>query len=179
MSIPIGKEAKLTLSEDELIEFWSMAKKVPSDCLVWQKGKDRQGYGVYSRKKKVFKAHRIAYYLEYGAIPKGKIICHQCDSPPCINPKHLFAGTYKQNTHDALGKKRMATGCRNGAYTKPESRRSGSTNGRSILSEEDVLDIRLTFATTRISMKELSRQYKVSDTVIGKIITRRLWNHVC
>ena len=38
---------------------------------------------------------------------KEKIICHKCDRPGCINPDHLFSGTSKDNTQDAIRKGRF------------------------------------------------------------------------
>lgn len=95
-------------------------------CWIWQ-GKVCQGrgYGIshpggvayasgYSQN-----AHRMAYELANGPIPKGLIICHACDTPLCVNPKHLWAGTNKENTQDAVRKGRMASGERSGMFGKP------------------------------------------------------------
>ncbi len=39
-------------------------------------------------------------------VPQGKIICHTCDNPPCVNHEHLFLGTYADNVHDMHAKRR-------------------------------------------------------------------------
>ncbi len=47
-------------------------------------------------------AHREAYKLAHGRIPRGKLVLHKCDTRRCINPEHLYAGTAAQNTDDML-----------------------------------------------------------------------------
>lgn len=71
------------------------------------------GYGMLSVNGKPDVAHRWSWRVYRGEIPKGKMICHHCDNPSCINPDHLFLGTQKDNMSDAarkgrLGKRRAA-----------------------------------------------------------------------
>jgi len=97
-----------TMNKKELKKrLLSKIKKVPSGCWEWQFSL-RNGYGVLCfGEKRNLAAHRMSYIVHKGDIPKGLLICHTCDNPKCINPKHLFAGTYSDNTKDAIKKNRM------------------------------------------------------------------------
>lgn len=76
-----------------------------NECWEWNKTIDRK-YGLlhFSNNKGI--AHRISYIIKNGYIPKDMIVCHKCDNPPCINPNHLFVGTYSDNAKDAVSKGR-------------------------------------------------------------------------
>lgn len=78
-----------------------------STCLIWDGPKDGGGYGFVQHEGKRWKAHRLAYHLANGGIPDGAVICHKCDTPSCVNPAHLFAGTQRDNARDMAAKGRM------------------------------------------------------------------------
>lgn len=50
-------------------------------------------------------AHRVAWLLAYGELPMLHV-CHKCDTPPCVNPDHLFLGTDADNLEDMRRKGR-------------------------------------------------------------------------
>lgn len=79
--------------------FWSKVRK-SSGCWIWTAALTEKGYGVFCINGRTDKAHRIAYRLMRGEIPKGKWVLHRCDVPACVNPKHLFIGTSDDNITD-------------------------------------------------------------------------------
>ena len=84
--------------------FWDHVSK--SECYQWDGARDKNGYGRYKVNGKNVKAHRYAWELTNGPIPKGKVICHKCDNPKCVRSEHLFVGTMKDNQQDMARKGR-------------------------------------------------------------------------
>ncbi len=76
-------------------------------CWIWQSCFFSNGYGHYLLKRKDYRAHRVAYELAHGEISQGKVVCHKCDNPSCVNPQHLFLATSKENTQDMISKGRL------------------------------------------------------------------------
>lgn len=58
------------------------------------------GYGEMSFRGRNLGAHRFSYLLHVGELEAGKCICHACDNRECVNPWHLYQGTYHDNWRD-------------------------------------------------------------------------------
>lgn len=146
--------------------FWSKVQKTPA-CWLWQATRRPAGYGTYYINRYPALAHRVAWELTYGPIPKGLHVCHSCDNPPCVRPEHLFLGSQTANLRDAHGKGRLVkTGL------------PGDSNPAARLSTEDVLEIRRLAAAGPVNKKELGRRFGVSHTTIRGVIERKTWKHI-
>lgn len=83
----------------------------PDDCWLFKGAKDQHGYGVLSwpttgHRQVPRRAHRAMWELCNGIIPDGLMVCHSCDNPPCVNPRHLWLGTQGDNMSDMREKGR-------------------------------------------------------------------------
>lgn len=141
--------------------FWSKVwKRGPDDCWPWQAGLFRNGYGQFTIHSHPVKAHRVAYALTYGAIPRRLEVRHKCNTKPCCNPRHLTPGTTIANALDKRVARRQARGV---------------GNGRARLTEAAVAAIRAAH-TQGVGYRRLSAKYGVGITTIADLICGRTWN---
>lgn len=83
-----------------------------SGCWIWTAATKEYGYGVIglgTREQGTEKAHRVAYRLFRGEIPPGMNVLHRCGVACCVNPDHLYLGTFKDNAQDTvrMGRQRI------------------------------------------------------------------------
>lgn len=114
---------------DYIQRFWTKVdKRGPDDCWLWTAGQNNQGYGAFYAGK-MFRAHRFAYKLLVGDIPKDKVIDHTCFNRLCQNPKHLRLLTPKENCQRA--NRRPVTHCKHGhPFTLENTKYHSKTGGR-------------------------------------------------
>lgn len=95
--------------DNKILErFWKKVTKQPNGCWEWQGWKDPDGYGMFRYAcRKDTKAHRFSVMHLAGSDIKGKVVCHRCDNPGCVNPDHLFVGTQLDNIKDCFNKNRQ------------------------------------------------------------------------
>lgn len=67
-------------------------------CQVWTGALNSKGYGCILYEGKVSLAHRVAWELQWGPIPDGLVVDHQCRERRCVNPAHLRLVTPKVNS---------------------------------------------------------------------------------
>ena len=107
---------------------------MPGGCHIWTGPLSSKKYGTTNLNGKNVRAHRVSYTIYNGEIGHGLIVCHRCDNPPCVNPAHLFLGTYTDNEQDKLNKGRNyqknKTHCKHGHPYSGENLRFRSNGHR-------------------------------------------------
>lgn len=89
----------------EAIERFNSSYVELNGCWNWMKTIVRH-YGVIFYKKPM-KANRFSFKIFKGDIEEGKLVCHTCDNPLCVNPDHLYQGTSRDNFNDMITRGRF------------------------------------------------------------------------
>ncbi len=156
-----GSKHKLNYRGSPEERFWSKVKKT-KNCWLWIGAHDNKGYGDLRINGKNINAHRYAYILKNGKLDKDVFVCHTCDTPSCVNPKHLWLGSNYDNVQDMVKKMRHTFGER---------------NGQAKLTEEQVKQIRELKANNVCTQEKMTKIFGVSRTIISQIITGARWKH--
>jgi HNH endonuclease len=96
--IPLKREIRAPLELRFLKHISFPASK--SGCWEWIGAKGHNGYGLIGLGRAAegqVRAHRLSHKIFNGGLPKNKLILHRCSNKGCVNPDHLFAGTYRDN----------------------------------------------------------------------------------
>jgi len=104
------KAKQFMFTENDEKRFWDKVDiKSDNECWEWKAGLLETGRGAFWVNGKQIRAHRFSYETKVGHIPEDMLVCHVCDNGKCVNPNHLFVGTYKDNTQDMIKKGRKIT----------------------------------------------------------------------
>lgn len=139
--------------------FWILCGK-RKGCWEWMGARNKNGYGTIHADKKTLLAHRYSYELNYGPIPEGMVVMHDCDNPACTNYSHLILGTDKTNAEDRERKGRGGN-------------RKGEANGRAKLTSDQVQFV--LELGPRQNKSATARLLGVRDSAIGHILSGRNW----
>lgn len=135
-----------------------------SGCWLWTLCASPRGYGRLGPLRKYGDqlAHRLSYRAFRGDFDVALCVLHKCDTPPCVNPDHLFLGTRRDNLEDMTSKGRRAIGARNGAAK---------------LTDELVRKVRLLRAEGW-THERIAAAMGVSRRAIGVVASGEAWRHV-
>ena len=136
--------------------FWRFVT-ITESCWIWT-GYKSQGYGRFSITKHWHEqAHRVAFVLLTGRIPRGKVVMHLCDSKDCCNPAHLRLGTDAQNARDAEARGQI-------------QRQRGPGNHMAKLSWDQVREIRSRWANGERHQRRIALDYGVHQRAISTVV---------
>jgi hypothetical protein len=143
--------------------FVSSIRPSRKGCWQWAGSSFRSGYGRFWTRGRAARAHRIAWELFTGQSLGNKHCLHTCDNPGCVNPKHLFLGSPKDNAEDREGKGRGNHG-------------RGSEANAAKLTEKQVKEIRALWPG--MSRTKIARKFGISRGNVSWILSRVTWTHI-
>lgn len=148
----------------QINRFWMRVDRSggPDACWLWTGFLGENGYGVFGFNGKAYKAHRVSYFIEHGRIDNDRLVLHRCDVRSCVNPAHLFLGTPKDNSQDAVRKGR-------------NTRLYGEGNGKAKLTRAEVLAIRRICKRGGVYQKTVAKQFGISEAIVSYIVNGGRW----
>lgn len=132
-------------------------------CWEWNGSRRGTGYGRLFVSGRATATHRLAYETWVGPIPKGLLIRHKCDNPPCMNPTHLETGTHLDNAQDRESRTHS---------------NKGSSNPNAKLSPEDVLGMRQEYGYGVLTQQMLAEIHGVTKDAIYKALHSHSWREI-
>src|SRR3990167_5235797 len=161
--MPLGIYKRKSLEE----RFWEKVNtKNDRGCWYWIANKNNKGYGQTSLNGKWLLAHRVSWEIHNGKIPEGLCVLHKCDTPLCVNPKHLWLGTQKDNIRDAIKKQRILVG---------EINRSAKLTTNQVKTIRELYTRRKKWPKAKITQKKIAEIFNVSESLISMVAQKKIW----
>lgn len=150
-------------------EYFSSKYERAGDCMLWTGHRDKSGYGRLSAvfAPNINFAHRMSWFLANGPFDLDVRVLHRCDTPPCINPNHLFLGNQAENVADMQRKGRQRY-----------ARALGENNPSARLTEDQVKMLRDMKHSAKMSQAQMARLLDVSPMTVSRAIRRETWRHI-
>lgn len=165
-------------------------QNITDDCIIYH-SLDNNGYGdVQYRvegKKVHYRAHRASFELANNCtLQTSDVIMHSCDTPACINPRHLSKGTHADNQHDKVAKNRQAKGTSNGRYLHGKYSKFDPVRieppfeslCRRSLSLEIVKALKSRIATGGCKLKDLADEFGIEYQTVRDISAGRTYKNI-
>ena len=188
----------IVLTERDVERFYSKAVKSSGEnsCWSWNGNIDKKGYPEFRfchyGKSGKYRANRVSFFIHYNEDPGTALVCHTCDNPKCVNPKHLFLGTHKDNYADMANKGRNIKGDLHWTKKQPEKvrrgadcnlvelakKRRGELNPKSKLTESAVKSIRQMYAAGLADQRDLARKFNISQASVWAVVNKITWKHI-
>ena len=100
-----GARTRLASTPEHFMEY--VEPEPNTGCWLWTGTLNRPGgYGRCRVNKVSLVAHRAAWVFFIGPVPDEAQVLHRCDTPSCVNPRHLFLGDATANMQDMVAKGR-------------------------------------------------------------------------
>ena len=155
----VGYEGLYSVSKDSKVYSWKTKKYLKPQL-------QNNGYvtvGLYLDKKpKVIPVHRI---VAQTFLP---------------NPLNLRTVNHKDfdKTNNDVSNLEWMTHQENSLHSTIRGVVNGENNGNSKLTKQQVIEIRQKYKFRKYTYLDLSKEYGVLKTYVGRIINRQVWNHI-
>jgi len=142
-------------------------------CWDWIKSLGSHGYAHIAERGKNLRGHRLSYEIHFGKISSGLLVLHKCDNRKCVNPKHLFLGSQKENMEDMIAKGRHPI-AKKGKIINATKSYILDKHPKSKLNCIQVIEIRKLLSMGK-SMLAISKLFNVSEKTIFNIKHELIW----
>lgn len=161
-------------NQEDRRRFAELVLWAPGDaCWEWQGCRMRRrngalSYGLFFIGRKVrILAHRAAWVLVNGPLPKDVVIRHRCDNVACVRPDHLLPGTQAENLADMRERGR-------GRMPAP---RLGTAHHHAKMDPEKVREIRALRADG-LSLAKIGSRVGLHASTVHDIVRGKTWAEV-
>jgi len=132
-----------------------------SGCWEWKFPRPDGRANTFWLDGSVQAAHVASHKIHKGPV-NGLCVLHICDNGLCVNPDHLFLGTYADNTADMMekGRANTARGIQKVHIAK--------------LTEENVREIK----ASTLNGNQLAKKFGVHRRTVYDVLDGKTWRHI-
>jgi len=175
------------------MRFWEKVDKSPGlgpqgSCWLWRGGKRGSRvsklsdtfYGGFKYHGKVVLAHRAAYLFTHGeaSLPDDVNLLHDCDTPGCVNPAHLFKGDQGKNMRQCVDRGRNFVPPPHNNAPKGEDSSNAKLSNADVKEILKLLGSKKKHQRTNPTQRDIAKRFGVSSRTITHIKLGATWKHL-